>query len=60
MTNNVIPIATYIILFVVVVAGAIVCIVSPATLSFEDYVRDVSIAAAGLAIGRGLDSSSRP
>lgn len=57
--HNLIPIATYIILFVVVVAGGIVTITNPASLSFEDYVRNVSIAAAGLAIGRGLDNRSQ-
>lgn len=45
---------------IIAVAGAVVVIVEPSTLSFDQYVKDVSIAAAGLAVGRGIDSQSRP
>lgn len=49
-----------IIVVIIAIAGAVVVIVNPSTLSFDQYVKDVSIAAAGLAVGRGIDSQSRP
>ena len=52
--------ATLIILTVVVIAGGVVVIIRPETLDFSDYVRDVAIAAGLLAVGHGIDPSSKP
>lgn len=51
-------IATAIVLLIALVGG-IVVLVHPATLSFDQYVKNVGIAAGLLAVGRGLDSHSR-
>lgn len=55
------PITSYIataIVVIIAIAGAIVVIVNPETLTFDQYVKDIGIAAGLLAIGRGLDSGS--
>jgi hypothetical protein len=57
LRNN--PIASAIIVGVVVIAGAIVTIVHPETLSFEDYVKDVAVGGGLLAVGRGIDNHGK-
>lgn len=52
--------ATAIIVVIVVIAGAVVTILHPGTLSFAAYVKDVSVAAGLLAVGYGLDANSKP
>lgn len=52
--------ATAIIVVVVVLAGAVMVVVNPDTLAFDQYVKDVGVAAGLLSIGYGLDSRSRP
>ena len=59
MNLKTIPVATLIVL-VVAIAGAVVTIVHPETLSFANYVKNVGVAAGLLAIGRGLDQTHRP
>lgn len=39
---------------IVVIAGAVVCIVQPSTLSFSQYVQDVAILTAALGLGAGI------
>lgn len=53
------PIATAIVVIVLVIIGGIVVLIHPASLSFDQYVKAISVAVAGLAIGRGLDSRTR-
>lgn len=48
-----------IIVALIALVGAVVVIVHPETLSFEDYVKNVGIAAGLLAIGRGLDAHAK-
>lgn len=52
------PIASLIVALIAVVGGVVV-IVEPTTLDFESYVKNVGIAAGLLAIGRGLDSTTK-
>lgn len=57
MVNDAIfPIATAIIVLIVVIVGGIVCITDPQTLSFKQYVDAVALAAGLLAVGRGIHS----
>jgi hypothetical protein len=44
---------------IVVIAGAVVTIVKPHTLPFEDYVADVTVLAGALGIGGGLAAALR-
>lgn len=53
------PVATIIIL-IVAVAGAIVTISHPGSLTFADYVKYTMIGAGLLGIGRGLDATHKP
>ena len=57
----VVTILTLVVVLVVVVAGAIVTITNPNSLTFEQYIRDIAILGAGLGlgngIGRGIESS---
>lgn len=51
------PVVTYLLLvlaLVVVIAGAVVTIVRPASLTFHDYVLDVTILVAALGLGAGI------
>ena len=51
------PVVTYLLLvlaLVVVLAGAVVTIVRPASLTFHDYVLDVTILVAALGLGAGI------
>lgn len=59
MNDVVMPVATAIIVLIVVIVGGVVCITDPGTLSFRQYVETVGLAAGLLAIGRGLDSRSK-
>ncbi len=52
-TLGAIPWATIIVVLITIVGGVVV-IANPETLTFAEYVKHVSIAWAGLAIGRGL------
>lgn len=56
LTTN--AVATIIVALIALIGG-IVVIVHPETLSFEDYVKNVGIAAGLLAIGRGLDQRAK-
>lgn len=60
MNVQFVRIATLLIVGVVVIAGGIVAVLNPDTLSFEDYVRNVAIGAGLLGIGLGVDGASRP
>lgn len=51
LRNN--PVASLIVC-VIAVAGAVVTIVNPDALSFDQYVQDVMIGAGLLAVGRGV------
>lgn len=56
-TLNDAPVVTYMLLalaLVVVIAGAVVTIVRPASLTFHDYVLDVTILVAALGLGAGI------
>lgn len=51
------PVVTYLLLalaLVVVLAGAVVTIVRPASLTFHDYVLDVTILVSALGLGAGI------
>lgn len=52
--------ATAIVLVIVVIIGGVVVIVQPATLAFDQYIRDVGLAAGLLGIGYGIDAHSKP
>lgn len=56
----VIRITTAIIVLIVVIAGGVVMLTNPGTLSFKEYVTVVATAVGLLSIGYGLDSHSRP
>ncbi len=47
------PVATLIVA-IIAIAGAVLVIVHPETLTFAEYVRNVGVAAGLLAVGRGL------
>lgn len=54
---NDLPVVTYMLLvlaLVVVIAGAVVTIVRPSSLTFHDYVLDVTILVAALGLGAGI------
>lgn len=51
LRNN--PVASLLVV-IIALAGAVVTVVEPSTLSFEDYVKHVGVAAGLLAIGRGI------
>lgn len=51
LRNN--PVASLIVVLIAV-AGAIVTIINPDTLPFDQYVQDVMIGAGLLAVGRGV------
>jgi hypothetical protein len=53
-------IATLVILGVVVVAGAVVTITHPDTLSFKEYVNAVAVGGGLIGIAHGIDSKSTP
>lgn len=57
--NYILPVATALVVVIVALVGGIVCITDPESLSFEDYQRNVAIAAGLLAIGRGLNSRTK-
>lgn len=51
------PVVTYMLLvlaLIVVIAGAVVTIVRPSSLTFHDYVLDVTILVAALGLGAGI------
>jgi hypothetical protein len=51
------PVVTFLLLalaLVVVIAGAVVTIIRPASLSFHDYVLDVTILVSALGLGAGI------
>jgi hypothetical protein len=50
----VVTIALLVLATIVVVAGAVVTIVQPGTLSFHQYVQDVAVLAAALGLGAGI------
>jgi hypothetical protein len=50
----VVTIALLVLATIVVVAGAVVTIVQPGTLSFHQYVQDVALLAAALGLGAGI------
>lgn len=58
--NNYARLCTLIIALVVVLAGGVVTVVHPETLSFSAYLRDVALGAGLLGIGHGLDGNSTP
>lgn len=45
---------------VVAIAGAIVTVVHPESLTFAQYIKDVAMGAGLLGIGYGLDAQSKP
>ena len=47
------PIATVLVIIFAVVGG-IVVLTQPGTLSFKEYLESITVAVAGLAVGRGL------
>jgi hypothetical protein len=56
-TLNDAPVITYMLLglaVIVVIAGAVVTIIRPASLTFHDYVLDVTILVAALGLGAGI------
>lgn len=53
-------ICTLVIVLVVVIAGGVVTIVHPETLTFGSYLKDVAFGAGLLGIGHGIDAGSRP
>lgn len=53
-------ICTALVVVLVVIVGGVVVLTDPATLDFETYLRDVSIAVGLLAVGHGIDSKSTP
>jgi len=53
MNIGTLPWATLIVVLIAIVGGVVV-ITDPSTLSFEEYVKNVGIAAGLLAVGRGL------
>lgn len=54
-----IPVAT-IIVIIAAIAGAVVVVAHPETLSFDQYLKALGPAVGLLAVGRGLDSTHKP
>lgn len=60
MQLSFVRLCTLIIALVVVLAGGVVTVLHPETLSFDQYIRAVAMGAGLLGIGYGLDAGSRP
>ena len=60
MPANFNRIITAVILLIVVIVGGVIVILQPSTLSFSEYLKDVSLGAGLLGIGYGIDAGSRP
>jgi hypothetical protein len=52
--------ATGIIALIVVLAGGIITVLHPESLSFSQYIKDVAIGCGLLGIAHGVDGNSRP
>ncbi len=52
------PVASLIVV-IIAIAGGVVTVVEPSSLGFDEYVKNVGIAAGLLAIGRGLHERAR-
>lgn len=53
------PVASLLVV-IIAIAGAVVTILNPDTLPFNDYVQSVMVGAGLLAVGRGIRSHGQP
>lgn len=60
MTIDINRIATLVIITIVVIIGGVVCIISPTTLDFTSYIKDVAVAVGLLGVAHGIDNNSTP
>jgi hypothetical protein len=52
--SPIVTITLCVLALIVVIAGGVVTVVQPTTLSFDAYVQDIAIALAGLGLGSGI------